>query len=256
MAAGQRSKTRVKPLKPKIAVYCRTSTRTNEKGDSQPRQKRASLKALRMQPGKTPAIQVVNECISGMLPLQKREKLQSLLNGAYQAVYVESVRSLARKASAIEEIYEKAKSSGTKIVVADLPNAFDAEASPAVNFQRRVMAAVQEFERDVIVKRLQEGLKAKADALKKKSGKEPVKVNGRPSYLEKHQVNAHQKAKLKKLCQEQQCGKIGLRALAEQASKVLRLKEPMGKDAAATLSIQLGVSKRMPRHRKKASAAK
>jgi DNA invertase Pin-like site-specific DNA recombinase len=242
----------------KIAVYCCTSSKTNLKGDSQARQKRASLKALQWKLGRKPAVQVVNECISGMLPLPQRKKLQSLLDGAYDAVYVESVRSLARKASAIEEIYEKAKKTGTKIVVADLPNAFDAEAGPAVNFQCWVMAAVQEFEWDVIVRRLQEGLKAKAFSLKQQGHKEPLKVNGRPSYLEQHmnKIDVKVKVRLQKLCQAQQHGRIGLGQLALEASKVLRLRKPMGKDAAVTLSIKLGVSGKQPRRRTQAQSNK
>ncbi|CAJ1410792.1 unnamed protein product [Effrenium voratum] len=226
------------------AIYTRTSTKTNLKGDSGNRQFRASLKALKAVQGKDyKGAKRVSECISGMLPLKDRKKLQSLLNGGFSHIYVESLRALGRKTSAIEEIYEEAKRTGTHIVVADLPpTLFSSTASPAENFQRRIMAAVQEFERDTIVYRLQEGLKAKA--AKMKAAGLPGKVNGRKSYLEHQQGKNLSPKKLKALkqaCLARKRGEFGWRVLATKASKILRLKVCVGKDAAVTLSKQLKI---------------
>ena len=152
-------------------------------------------------------------------------------------IYVESLRALGRKATVIEDIYEKAKQSGTKVVVADLPNAFETRASPAVNFQRRVMAAVQEFERDVIVQRLQEGLRAKAGELRKQGL--PEKVNGRKSALEMSMPGKRKTARLKNLCRQRAKGVFGWRTLAEKVSIVLGKGAPLKKGAAMTMSAQL-----------------
>ncbi|CAE7241929.1 unnamed protein product [Symbiodinium natans] len=231
--------------KKKAAVYSRTSSKTNISGDSTGRQMRAGLAAAKSS-GCTPvSLKRVSECISGMLPLPQRKKLHALLDGSYSHVYVESLRALGRKASGIEEVYEAAKKTKTNVVVADLPCVFSLSATPAEAFQRRVMAAVQEFERDVIVNRLQEGLEAKAKKLKSQGKDE--KVNGRKSYLDKflkkEGENKTMKMKaLKALCMDRQKGKFGFRELAVKASKVLALKKStIGKDAAVTLSQQLGI---------------
>lgn len=231
----------------KVAIYTRTSSKTNMKGDSSRRQIQAGLAALKssgVKPSKS--LQKVTECISGMLPLNKKKKLQALLDGKTSHIFVESLRALGRKASGIEEIYEKAKETNTCIVVADLPPAlFTASASPAENFQRRIMAAVQEFERDTIVNRLQQGLRAKAEQLAK-AGMNPKKVNGRKSHLEKRMaqkgITKGQLKSLSTLCRARKRGDFGWRALAPKLSKILKLKKPMGKDAAMTLSKELKIA--------------
>ena len=156
-----------------LAVYTRTSNQKNFKGDSTARQCRATKHLL----PKFAKIKKVSECISGMLPLKERKVLQSLLNGSFEAVYVESARALSRRADVIEAIYKKAKTTNTKLIVADMPGAFKFDASPAENFQRRIMAAVMEFQRDMVVYNLQAGLQA-ARAKAKKAGKPGAKVLG------------------------------------------------------------------------------
>ena len=131
-------------------------------------------------------VRKVKECISGMLPLAQRNKLQKLINGDYDALYAESLRALGRKATVIEDVYEMAKNSKTKIVVADMPGVFNPKASATENFLRRVQAAVQEYERDQIVHRLQEGIQARRAALQRANPKNKhIKCNGRKSLLEK-----------------------------------------------------------------------
>ena len=243
-ATGKNKKTVVPPKQK--AIYSRTSSKANIAGDSSGRQMRAGLAAAKNLGGGQSSLKRVSECVSGMLPLAQRKKLQSLLDGSYSHVFVESLSALGRKATGIKEVYEAAKKSKTNVVVADLPCVFSLSATPAEAFQRRVMAAVQEFERDVIVNRLQEGLQAKAKKLQTQ-GKNNNKVNGRKSYLEKllqndsHNMKSKIKA-LTALCKDRKQGKFGFRELAVKATKVLALKKgAMGKDAAVTLSQQLGI---------------
>ena len=78
---------------PKLAIYARTSSKTNLHGDSHDRQLRSTSKAMRVAGGyqvSMSQVRKVKECISGMLPLAQRNKLQKLINGNYDAVYVES----------------------------------------------------------------------------------------------------------------------------------------------------------------------
>jgi len=249
--------TRNGPRKPakKAVIYSRTSSSSNKKGDTHTRQVKAGLCAMSCSGVKTSEkkkLQKVTECISGMLPLAKRKKLLKLIDGTYSHVFVESLRTLARKSSAIEELHEAAKRSGTTIVVADAgPDVFSPEASPAQNFQRRVLAAVTEFERDVIVHRLSSGLKAKAAHMKHITGKTKVKVNGRKSHLEHvlerlgddNKKKCTLKKQLTTLCKVQKSGGLTWRELAKKASACMKLKKKMGKDAAVTLSKSLGVIK-------------
>ena len=51
------------------------------KGDSQARQRRSSFQALGAKK-KGSSVKVVNEVISGMLPFEKRDTLQKLLDGS------------------------------------------------------------------------------------------------------------------------------------------------------------------------------
>ena len=236
--------------KEKAAIYSRTSSSANIQSDTHRRQLRASLNALERSGCKKLSLKKVTECISGMLPLRQRKTLMDLMSGSYSHIFVESIRALARKSSAIEELHQAAKKHGTRIIVADAgPELFNHNASPAQNFQRRVLAAVTEFERDVIVDRLASGLQRKREMLQKATGKTKVKVNGRKSYFEhalaKLGNDETKKKKLKKqiaaLCISHKAGRLSLRNLAVKASKFLQLQKPMGKDAAVTLSQNVGV---------------
>ena len=158
-----------------------------------------------------------------MLPLAQRNKLQRLINGDYDTVYVESLRALGRKATVIEDVYEMAKKSNTNIVVADMPGVFNPDATPTENFLRRVQAAVQEYERDIIVHRLQQGLQARKAALQRGNPKKRVKVNGRKSLMEKHPLAAGQERKLKLLCKQKLRGAFGWRPMAVKCGKIFKL---------------------------------
>ena len=234
----------------KAAIYARTSSHANAKSDSHSRQFHAATGAAKKESSSLlKKVKKVGETVSGMLPLKQRKKLMALLNGDYSHIFCENVRALSRKASTLEDIYEQAKSTNTCIVVSDADGVFNFNATPAENFQRRVLAAVAEFERDTIVQRLASGLKAKKEKIQKETGKKNVKVNGRKSYLEHALEKCKTKAASKKmrrqlaaLCCLQTKGKLTIRQLASKASACLGLKKKMGKDAAVTLSRQLGVS--------------
>ena len=191
---------------PMMAIYAHTSSKTNLHGDSHDWQLGSTSKAMRVAGGyQVPMSQVrkVKECISGMLPLAQRNKLQKLINGKHDAVYVESLRALGRKATVIEDVYEMAKNSKTKIVVADMPGVFNPKASATENFLRRVQAAVQEYECDIIVHQLM--------------------CNGHESLLENKPPTTHQKHMLKAVCKEKKCGALGWCPLAMKCAKILKI---------------------------------
>ena len=251
-AGGRRKKVGAQ----KAVIYSRTSSKANAEGDTHHRQLKAGMKAFAAcgLPRSSMSLQKVTECISGMLPLQKRKTLMKLVKGECSHIFVESVRSLARSSRAIEDLHQAAKTTGTAIIVADSgPDLFKLDATPAQNFQRRILAAVTEFERDVVVERLASGLKRKAQSLRASTGNMHPKVNGRKSHFE-HAMEGcgcdmkkkkAMQTKLKALCKLQAKGELTWRQLAVKASKVMNLKKQnmMGKDAAITLSKKLGVVK-------------
>ena len=102
----------------------------------------------------------IKETISGTTPLVQRCKLSKLMESV-SAIYVESARAIARKTSIGEEIFEEAAKKGVKIICGDHPTLFKSPASPMESFIRKVMFAMNEMERDLLVQRLQSGLDAK-----------------------------------------------------------------------------------------------
>lgn len=231
---------KTKKGKIKVAIYARTSSKTNKKGNSFSRQfhnSMASMAKAGLNPKKM-SITKVHECISGMLPLKSRKVLQNILDGGYDEVFVESLRSLTRSSTVAEAIAQKVQDSKIKmqIHVADMPGLFAKDATPQQRFQRRIAAAVNEYERDVIVQRLLDGLLARKARLSKKG---IHKYNGRKSVLDHHPVNAAKKKKLKDLCKNRSKGKFGWRTLAKKASIILQVKPDMSHEAARTLSKQL-----------------
>jgi hypothetical protein len=148
---------KTKKGKIKVAIYARTSSKTNEKGNSFSRQFHNSMASMAKAGlnSKKMSITKVHECISGMLPLKRRKVLQNILDSGYDEIFVESLRSLTRSSTVAEAIAEKVQDSKIKthIHVADMPGLFAKDATPQQRFQRRIAAAVNEYERDVIVQR-------------------------------------------------------------------------------------------------------
>lgn len=137
-------------------------TRTNRQASSA-RQLVAATKALLLNsPKKKPGVKgaqnvtTVKEVISGSVPLAKRDKFRSLIEGKHKVlkVFVESARAVARNALVAEEAWQLSKQNGVQIIPADLPFLFKHDASPGETFMRWVMLSVQEFDRDMVVHRL------------------------------------------------------------------------------------------------------
>ena len=83
-------------------------------------------------------------------------------NGKYiEKIYVESVRAISRDADVAEEMYKQAKDKGVQIVPSDIPELCVLDLNPVQTFMRRVMFAVTELEKNLIVQRLQDGQQQK-----------------------------------------------------------------------------------------------
>lgn len=90
--------------------------------------------------------------------------------------------------------------SGVEIIPADLPALFKHMPNPGESLMRKVMVAVQEFERDMVVARLCHGLQTRLDDMKKRvesrcagarvNQQGEAKVNGSLSVLERVQPPA------------------------------------------------------------------
>ena len=165
----------------------------------------------------------VSETISGMLPLKKRTQLQQLLSGEYDTVVVESARALSRSVETSEQIYNTAKENGVQIITSDLPDLFRVDGNPATNFMRRVMAAVTEFDRDVLVLRSQAGLTAARRKTTRTTQRGQPKVQGRKSLIQQLKPTEQQIKQLRNSFQKHQNGDFGWRPLGRQVKNSLNL---------------------------------
>ena len=202
----------------KVVAYARTSTKTNQAGSSAPRQLAACARVA-----KGLAMRKVSETISGMLPLQKRTKLRQLLSGEYDTIVVESARALSRSVQTSEQIFNAAKENGVKIITSDLPDLFNVDGNPATNFMRRVMAAVTEFDRDVLVLRLQAGLAEARKKTTRRTQDGKPKVQGRQSLLQGLHPTDKQMKQLRKCFHKHQNGDFGWRPLCCQVAQILNM---------------------------------
>ena len=132
----------------------------------------------------------MKEVVSGSLPATLRTQLVHILkHNRGKKVYIENSRALARSTVAGEQLYEMSKENNVKIVSVDMPELFNHQPSPGTAFLRRVMLAAQEFERDIIVERLQHGLAKARVHSKRRTQFGRVKVQGAKSTLE--QIKPH-----------------------------------------------------------------
>ena len=138
--------------------------------DSANRQWQAASRALTETGLARKSAQKVKDIISGAVPLAQRTKLMKLLNTVTD-IYVESSRALTRKSVVGEELFELARAKGVNIICSDFPNLFNPNASPIESFMRKVVLAMNELERDMVVSRLQSGLESKKKTSKKKLNK-------------------------------------------------------------------------------------
>ena len=164
--------------KAKDIIYARvSSSKQADKAGFKRQQEKCQVKA-----GKT---KTVREVVSGSLPAADRTQLVDILtknNG--KKVFIENPRTLARSTVAGEQLYELSKKNNVQIVAVDMPELFQHEPTAGIAFLRRVMLATQEFERDIIVERLQHGLaraKAKSQARTQNGA---IKVQGSKTTLE------------------------------------------------------------------------
>ena len=138
-------------------------------------------------------MKTICEVISGSLPLDKRSTFQSMLSGTkfkIDKIFVESARAVSRDADVAEQIYKAAKAANVEIIPQDwteshpsrprwprasapsrnawpprsasaclsvgqdLPGLFAHDPSPVETFMRRVVLAMTELEKNLIVSRL------------------------------------------------------------------------------------------------------
>ena len=116
--------------------------------------------------------------ISGTTPAVQRKALGQLLSQRNIKVFVENARVLARKVQVGEDIYEAAKRHNIQIIPEDLPSLMNLQPNPGEAFVRRIMFAVYELERDLIVERLRSGLLKKKALSRKRTQSGNIKYNG------------------------------------------------------------------------------
>jgi hypothetical protein len=152
-------------------------------------------------------------------------------------VLVESARAVARNALVAEAIYRRSVASGVEIIPADIPALLKHQPSPGEALMRKVMFAVTEFQRDVAVRNMANGILEKKKRLlaagsyeKTQAGK--VKVVGTKSILQRTPPSAAQKKALLSLARKWQAGSLALRPLAVKMSRVLKMKKEMGHESA------------------------
>jgi hypothetical protein len=186
-------------------------------------------------------VKKVAEIISGSLPFTRRRTLAELLvDPSVKIIAVESLRALSRSTMVAEEIHQAAILHGKTIIPADMPDAFslNRDAMASNNLSRRCVGAAQEYEKDQIVYRTQNAIKA----MRVEEGKKGVemrrtqngtpKVNGRQNILEKCKATKKQHNTCLALCKQHKQGKFGWRVLAVELSRVLKLKKEMTHEAA------------------------
>lgn len=168
-------------------------------------------------------ISKVKEVISGSVPVCQRLKLLKLLDSATE-IYVESARAISRKASHGEELYNIAKEKGVSIICSDFPQLFSLQPSPIESFMRKLVLAMQELERDVLVERMQAGLAAKKKITQARTQSGLPKVNGRKSTLELLKPSPSKVKKMIVLSKKRSKGCFGWRALAAKFESILKIK--------------------------------
>lgn len=168
-------------------------------------------------------IKKVKEVISGSVPVCQRVKFLKLLDSATD-IYVESARAISRRASHGEEIYNIAKDKGVSIICSDFPKLFALQPSPIESFMRKLVLAMQELDRDVLVERMQAGLAAKKKTAKARTQSGTPKVNGRKSTLELLKPSSSKVKQMISLSKKRAKGHFGWRSLATQFDRILKIK--------------------------------
>ena len=155
----------------RVFAYCRVST-TDQTTENQVLEITAAGFALNER-------RIVEETISGSIPAEQRSGFQRLLDKLEpdDVLVVTKLDRLGRNAMDVRATVEKLAQSGIRVHCLAL-GGVDLT-SPAGKMTMSVIAAVAEFERDLLIERTQAGL-----ALAKASGK----AIGRPQSLDKGQI--------------------------------------------------------------------
>ena len=208
------------------AIYCRTSSEANADGASESRQKRS---------GTADADLCNVEVISGSLPKDKREKLLHRPNiskrSSWSRVLSRVMLMLARQCIRI------LSKQGIEFHCADAPGVFTHNPSPVQQFLRRVVLAMIELEKNLVVTRLADGRK-KAQMvarqqvkIAKRQGKLKVgmltqkgaaKSSGPSSFLASYgEPTKLQKGKLKQAIMDRDNGIFGWRTLKDKINEIM-----------------------------------
>ena len=221
-------------LKPKkCAIYTRTSSKTNFAGSSSRRQVGAAVQALAQMTKskvKQDDITVVSDCISGLLPVDRRTRLVDHIESKeFEAIFVESSRALARKASVTDDLAAMAEEHGVKLILADIPSLLTTD-EPMERMVNRIQTAIWEFEWDIIYKRLMGGLvdKLRKEEMKPKATRNltqhgETKVNGRKSTLQKLKPGSGVLKQLRVWELARAEGKFGWRVMQEKFRQKLQM---------------------------------
>jgi len=148
------------------------------------------------------------------------------------------VRAISRDANVAEEMYQKAKKHNIQIVPADIPDLCALDPNPVQTFIRRVMFAMTELEKNLIVQRLSDGRQRKKEQIQElvanaQAKNQQLKIGqltqdgkakscGSKSIL--HQIgplSTYKKHQLQKAILDRDSGKIGWRKLQKKMSSIL-----------------------------------
>ncbi|CAE7727302.1 unnamed protein product [Symbiodinium necroappetens] len=228
------------------AIYCRVSSKANKDSASVGRQKKACQDVCSKMQWKV--VKNVAEVVSGSLPKDQRQTFCSLLQTCAKRgiknLVVEGARTIARSAKTCEEFYEMSKNSGIKITAADIPTLYeDSEGNAAKAFLRHVLFGYVQLERDMLVHRLQDGLKKKrheAEVAARKgvsglarSQHGKVKINGRRSIFENKKWSKKKiQSQLGNIFRQYAKGKISLRLMASEISAKMKLQNKIAHETA------------------------
>ena len=222
----------------KGAIYCRTSSEANKDGASMPRQKTSGKKYAEQQ--NVEVVESIMEIISGSLPKTKRVKFNKLLadsqNKNISRIFMET-RALARDADVGEELYKESVQKNVEMHCRDAPGIFSHNPSPVQQFMRRVVLAMVELEKNLIVARLADGReeasKKAAEVVQQAKRQGTLKVGmltqdgnaktvGATSYLAWcAQMTKSQKMQLKAAIKDKDDKKIGWRSLQKRINNIL-----------------------------------
>ena len=123
----------------------------------------------------TPLKVKLSEVVSGSLPYDQRAALKSLVERTHPMlkgcadkvkIFLESARALARSQIAAEQAWQASRKHNVEIVCSDIPDLFTHSPTPAQSFIRKVHCAAQEFNKDMVVYHLSQGLAKKVKTTK------------------------------------------------------------------------------------------